>query len=267
MLIDPVAAARSLLEVGYARVRVDSSLMGQVREAFSAGEEFFQLADEVKSAAACPSRLEGYRPFGAEYSETPHRPDLCEFFSVWMANADAPDIRSWASSHRLHAKMLSTLPAYSILGNGVLEALRSRLNPEGQEIDISTTSYVQMNHYRPSASARDLLQDRHEDGHLLTVLKSTAAGLEIEVGGRYEPVSLQDDEFLLLPGSLLTLLTGGLIPPLFHRVRNDGRTTVRQSILHFANPSLTHETKPWIENETNHGLNILAIARSCVGAR
>lgn len=267
MIIDAVAAASSLLDAGYARVRGDGSLMGRIREAFSAGETFFQLAEGVKRAAATPLRLEGYRPFGAEYSETPNRPDLCEFFSVWMRNVDTADIRNWASSHGLHAKMLSTLPAYAVLVNGVLEALRSRLNPEGQEIDTSPTSYVQMNHYRPSASARDFLQDRHEDGHLLTVLKPTAAGLELEVGGRYAPVSLQDDELLLLPGRLLTLLTGGLVRPLFHRVRNDRRTTMRQSMLYFSNPSLTRETRPWIENETNHGLSILAVARSCVGAR
>jgi isopenicillin N synthase-like dioxygenase len=76
-----------------------------------------------------------------------------------------------------------------------------------------------------------------------------------------------DDEFLLVPGSLLTLITGGLIPPLFHRVRNDRSIAVRQSLLYFVNPGLREETVPWIENEGNRGISVRTVALSCIGGR
>jgi hypothetical protein len=87
------ATAQSLIEKGYALLKDDASLMPMVRKAFSEGQEFFRQCDEAKRAASSPSRLEGYRHLGAEFSQTPERPDLCESFSVWCWNATEPEIR------------------------------------------------------------------------------------------------------------------------------------------------------------------------------
>ena len=38
-----------------------------------------------------------------------------------------------------------------------------------------------MNYCLPTPPERDLLQDKHEDGHMVTVLHATAPGLEIYV--------------------------------------------------------------------------------------
>jgi isopenicillin N synthase-like dioxygenase len=261
------AAAQSLIDRGYALLNDDASLMQLVGRVFSEGREFFQQSDETKRAASSSSKLEGYRPFGAEFSQTPERPDLCEFFSVWCWNRTDPEIGVWASRNGLHNAMSSALLAYSTVANNVLEELRRRLKPQGQKIDASEASYLQMNYYRPAVFERELLQDSHEDGHVLTILKATAPGLEIRVADQFSRIDMADDEFLLLPGGILTLMTGGLISPLFHRVRNDRSSAIRQSLLHFTNPSMAEETTPWIENESNRGISIRTTALSCVGAR
>jgi hypothetical protein len=62
--------------------------------------------------------------------------------------------------------------------------------------------------------------------------------LELLVAGKFVTADIRDDELLVLPGSLLTLLTGGVVPPLYHRVRNNRQIKIRQSLLYFVNPSL-----------------------------
>jgi isopenicillin N synthase-like dioxygenase len=261
------AAAHSLVTQGYALVRDETSLMPLVRAAFSEGQGFFDENQEHKLAAASPSKLEGYRPIGTEFSETPEQPDLCESFSVWGWNSAEVEVRAWSTRNRLHGAMTLALPGFAGITNAVLEALRLRLNRKGQKIVASEASYLQINHYRPRHFDREFLQETHEDGHVLTIHKATGSGLEYCAGDHFAPLMTKDNGFLLLPGSLLTLITGGVIPPLFHRVRNDHSSAVRQSLLYFVNPSLVDETAPWIDNHTNRGVSIRSVALSCIGAR
>jgi isopenicillin N synthase-like dioxygenase len=267
MSVDYGAAAQSLIERGFATIQDSGALMRQVRSAFLEGRNFFGESSRTKCAASTASKLEGYRPLGAEFSGTREQPDLCESFSVWGWNGDDPDVRAWATKHKLHQALWSVLPGYSAIANGVLESVRSRINAHGQAFDASQASYVQMNHYRPKAFEREFLQGVHEDGHVLSILTSTAPGLEICIDGQFTPAETTGSALLLLPGSILTLITGGRIAPLYHRVRNDHRTAVRQSLVYFTNPSILVPTVPWIENETNQGVDIRAIAVSCIGAR
>lgn len=261
------AAAQSLIVRGYALLKDETALLPIVRTAFLEGQTFFAHDDEVKLTAATPSRLEGYRPMGAEFSNTPEETDLCEFFSVWHWNQGDAESGAWAAQNSLHAALTSALSGFAGVAVAVLEALRCRLNPLGQKIEPRQASYLQMNHYRPHDFERDFLQGAHEDGHVLTIHKATDRGLEIQLDGRFSSLDIAEDEFLLLPGSLLTLITGGVVPPLFHRVRNDRSTAGRQALLYFVNPSMTVETQPWIEDAINCGVSIRAVAQSCIGAR
>lgn len=261
------AAAQSLIYRGFALLKDEAALMPMVRTALLEAQGFFDQENGAKLAAATPSRLEGYRPIGNEFSETPEQPDLCESFSVWTWNAADDQVRAWSVRNGLHAAMTLALTGFASVANGVLEALRRHVNPDGQELDVSEASYLQINHYRPRDFDREFLQETHEDGHVLTIHKATASGLEIRSGGRFMAQKAADDEFLLLPGSLLTLITGGLVPPLFHRVRNDHSSAVRQSFLYFVNPSMVDETRPWIENDSNRDVSIRSVALSCIGAR
>ena len=260
-------AARSLIDRRYAIVDCDDATVSATDQVFQAGRSFFASVDSQKRHASTLSKLEGYRPLGTEFSISAEHPDLCEVFSVWHWNSEATDVRSWASTNHLHQALTETLPLYGAIVARLLNALREQLNPAGQEINPLEASYIQVNHYTPASHTRRLLQEEHEDGHLITLIKPTSAGLEIRAGDDFEPVTLEANQLIALSGGLLTILTGGTIPPLFHRVRNDSLTTVRQSLIYFANPSISNDTVPWIENESNVGANIRDITRSCIGGR
>jgi isopenicillin N synthase-like dioxygenase len=122
---------------------------------------------------------------------------------------------------------------------------------------VKKASYLQINYYEPAQHSRDMLQDGHEDGHLLTLVTATAPGLEIETADGYRPAELAEDEMLIMPGSLLTLMTGGQIPPLYHRVRNSFRKEPRYSMMYFVNPESDQVLEPWVSNETNAGIDII----------
>ena len=54
------------------------------------------------------------------------------------------------------------------------------------------------------------------------------------------------DEIVIMPGSVLTALSGGKIPPLYHQVRNHGLDD-RQSIMYFVNPEVEAPLYSWID--------------------
>ncbi|QZN98862.1 2OG-Fe(II) oxygenase family protein [Chenggangzhangella methanolivorans] len=128
----------------------------------------------------------------------------------------------------------------------MLDDLRDAVDPEGDRIDAAEFSYLQLNYYRPGRETRDLLQDAHEDGHLLTIVTSRQPGLEFEVDGRFEPANLAPDELLIMPGGILTLMTGGLMQPLVHQVRNVPGLRKRASLMFFVNASVANPPRAWI---------------------
>ena len=54
------------------------------------------------------------------------------------------------------------------------------------------------------------------------------------------------DEIVIMPGSVLTALSGGKIPPLYHQVRNHGLDD-RQSLMYFVNPEVDEPLFSWID--------------------
>jgi isopenicillin N synthase-like dioxygenase len=119
-----------------------------------------------------------------------------------------------------------------------------------------------VNYYEPAQHSRDMLQDGHEDGHLITLVTANSPGLEIQVDGTYVPIEIGPDEMLIMPGSLLTLMTGGAIPPLFHQVKNSRRKDPRYSMMFFVNPEGNQVLEPWIRNETNAHADVIAEANA-----
>ena len=55
------------------------------------------------------------------------------------------------------------------------------------------------------------------------------------------------DEIVIMPGSVLTALSGGKIEPLYHQVRNH-QLDDRQSIMYFVNPEIDEPLFGWIES-------------------
>jgi len=81
---------------------------------------------------------------------------------------------------------------------------------------------------------------------MVTVLHSTAPGLEIYVNDEIQPMLPNHDEVVIMPGSVLTALSGGKIPPLYHQVRNHGLDD-RQSLMYFVNPEVDAPLYGWVD--------------------
>jgi isopenicillin N synthase-like dioxygenase len=95
---------------------------------------------------------------------------------------------------------------------------------------------------------------------LLTLVKANSPGLEIEVDGKYVPAGADGNEIVFMPGSLLSLMTGYKVKPGYHQVRNTRRRDPRSSLLLFVNPETDQKLEPWIRNESNAGIDIIARA-------
>lgn len=250
------AAATQLLTDGYAKVTMGDELADQVSKIFEAAEGFFSRPTSEKASYAAPNILEGYRQLGIEYSKSKDRPDLNESFSTWLKNVSLPTIQQWGATNNLHRSMTEALQAYSDVTNKLLNQVRLALNPEASPLTVGDISYLQLNYYQPGQHARDYLQDEHEDGHLLTIVKPTAPGLEVKVKGAYHQLEVSPTEFLVMPGSILSLFTGGRIPPLYHRVRKHANVSVRKSLMFFVNPSMDVAHEPWMISEANKNVDI-----------
>lgn len=239
------SAAETILHSGYAVVRAGGLARAGLDETFDEADRFFARDDFEKASFSRPEILEGYRGFGAEFSDHEDRPDLNETFSFVPRNQSRPDVAAWRAVNPLHDALRRIAPFYCELADGVLRRIRDEFDPDGDLVASEEFSYLQLNYYRPRNESRDLLQDAHEDGHLLTMVASRQPGLEFEVDGRFEPASLAPDELLVMPGGILTLMTGGRVRPLVHRVRNVPGLRRRASLMFFVNASVTNPPRAW----------------------
>lgn len=253
--------ARELIQNGFAKVRLNPEEINTILSVFGSADQFFARSKSEKGQYRFKGDVEGYREIGAEYSVSEDRPDLNEAFGLVLGNVPATFGQGWAENNELYRSLLDVSRFYAPKINDLFEELRLQLNPEGAALELGETSYLQVNYYRPSTETRDFLQDHHEDGHLLTVVKALEPGLEIRPGDQFEPVLLEEDEILLMPGSLLSIMTGGDIPALWHRVRNTHSQHNRASMMFFVNPDLQNPPRPW---KTNMSQASADLASACV---
>jgi isopenicillin N synthase-like dioxygenase len=252
----------ALIESGHAKLRIGRQARRQIDRTLEIAQEFYAKPLAEKRQFAAPAFVEGYRDIGLEYSARPDRPDLTESFSLWNRNRHRAEMQAWNATCAIHAELRRTIDALSPLVGDLFQAMADRWAPGDSGPRFELASYIQLNYYEPAQHRRDMLQDGHEDGHLVTLVTATGPGLEMEVNGRYIPVELADDEMLIMPGSLLALMTGNLIPPLYHRVRNSFRKEPRYSLMYFVNPEIDQNLDPWVLNETNAGIDIVAEANA-----
>jgi isopenicillin N synthase-like dioxygenase len=238
-------AASELLDRGSVIVKADEGLVKNLDEVFSSAGNFFALSPREKMRYERPDILEGYRRYGAEYSGLRNRPDLNETYAMVLGNTAHKDIAVWPTTNPLHRALRAAAPRYVALVGGLLDEIRREINPRGDRVSTAALSYFQLNHYLPRFETRTFLQDTHEDGHLLTVVTSRQPGLEAEIDGCFQQINFRDDELMVMPGSILTLMTGGRIKPLPHRVRNVRSVPVRSSLMFFANAPVAGAPRAW----------------------
>ena len=242
---------------GFARIPLTDALARKIDRIYGLGEEFFVRSEAEKQSYSMQSFVEGYRELGPEYSQVPERPDLTESFSAWNRNRGRPEVEEAVAGLELHRALREVSDEMSLLVRGIFRAMADTWAPGSPELGFYRGTYVQLNYYEPARHSAELLQDPHEDAHLLTLVKANAPGLEIEVDGTYVPAGADGNEILFMPGSLLSLMTGYKIKPGYHQVRNTHRRDPRSSLLLFVNPEIDQKLEPWIRNESNAGIDII----------
>lgn len=254
---DYAAFVRQFEEKGFARIPVTDALARDIERVYGLGSVFFKRPEAEKQLYSMQSYVEGYRELGPEYSQVPERPDLTESFSAWNRNRGKPEVEEAVAGCELHRALREVSDQMSQLARGLFAAMRDTWAPGDPELGFYRGTYVQINYYEPSQHSAEMLQDSHEDAHLLTLVKANAPGLEIEVDGTFVPADADRSEIVVMPGSLLTLMTGGRIKPMYHQVRNTRRRDPRCSLMLFVNPEIDQKLQPWIKNETNAGIDII----------
>ncbi|MFE4332884.1 hypothetical protein ACFRQM_26735 [Streptomyces sp. NPDC056831] len=225
----------------------------------TAATDFFAQDEAVKHTHGSDDFTYGFRPHGRQYSVSPDRPDMNESFTYWADNPatvphhDEPTVASFLQALRDYWAVAAAIT------ENVLAGLAAHYGHETHvALPFQDYSYLEINWYHPSD--RELLQDRHEDGHLLTLAISDGPGLEIETDGRMSPVPVHDGQLLAMPGSLLTAMTGCDIPPLYHQVRNH-RLPQRLTALFLANPPLDRPVPSFVSRK-GQAIDIAQLART-----
>ncbi|MCX4784007.1 hypothetical protein [Streptomyces sp. NBC_01264] len=250
--------ARDLLDRGHATIPLPAADAEALAELRTHAARFFSQDEETKLRHGSGDFNFGYRPYGRQYSVSPERPDMNSSFTYW-ANDPARVPGHEADSV---APFLKALGAYwRVAADAADQVLTGLADHFGYRDDLQfrTSSYLEINWYLREPE-RDLLQDRHEDGHLFTLATSDGPGLEIETDGEMKQAAVGDGRLLVMPGSVLTAMTAGRIPPLYHQVRNH-QLERRITTLFLVNPRLDRNISPYT-TEGGEAVDVAALART-----
>jgi isopenicillin N synthase-like dioxygenase len=252
--------ADALLSSRYARVQLSHAELDAIDVVRSAAAEFFARVEAGKLRHSGDDGLYGYRPYGMQFSDDPNLPDECESFAYWG------DDRTLIPAHEEVVGLCGALSAYRAIAAAITAATLSQLAAHycyRTELNFGPASYIEINSYGRPAD-RELLQTRHEDGHLISLVVPNKPGLEIEIDGQMRDAWSSGGEMLVMPGSVLTVMTGGEIQPLYHQVRNY-RFDQRTAVLYFANTPMQPGTvEPYVRNDGNARTDVATLCRqSC----
>lgn len=217
-------------------------------------KEFFNLEMNEKKKYSFENTTSGYRDIGMEYSSIISNPDLNQSFSFRAIDkkllSSFDEIKNFKSTAYKIQEQLDEV-AQKIIAD------ISREFGHKDVIPTNLNSWLQVNFYQPFNKNREFLQDSHEDGHIITLATATRKGLEYKTKNGYvENNIVEIEDFLVMPGELLSLLTGNKIKSLFHRVKCHKDVKERFSIMYFVNPNERHHIPPWIKNDFNKNINI-----------
>jgi isopenicillin N synthase-like dioxygenase len=240
-----------ILAEGYATARLDASDADRLAVLYQQATKFFALDAETRLRYSVPSRTTGYRPHGYAHSGYADKPDQNDSFLYWPQASKLPPndggITGFLAAYEDYRQVAARITAE------LIDALRKRYG-SGGATPFQKASVAQINSYG-EPSDEELLQQPHEDADFLTVIWSDAPGLEAVFGERTLPLNFRSDEVAIMPGSVMTVMTGGEIQPLFHLVRNHGITD-RKSIMYFVSPDTESPIEPFVVTDYNRMTDI-----------
>jgi isopenicillin N synthase-like dioxygenase len=255
-------------EVGFARIQLDQEQARLLAALYDQTMVFSRRDSARKALHQSPKLNNGYRPLGAAHAGDPGAVDFNDSFLFWGERSGDSIPESG-----LIRPLLTALEDYR---RDVCVVLMSRLVAElcehygkGEEsvstLPFEATSVLQFNSFH-TPTERELLQTRHEDGVVATVIWTSAPGLEIFHNDMVMPLTPAPDEVFIMPGGILAAMTGGEIPPLFHQARNQRFSSPgaydaeRKSIMYFSNFDPSDRTiEPFVRNENNRDTDIGAM--------
>jgi isopenicillin N synthase-like dioxygenase len=242
---------RQILTKGFGTVHLDPTDARTLSRLYESAMQFFAMDTSAKLRHSTPRRNVGYRPYGQVYVHSPERPDLNDSFLYWT------NTRARLQHRQEIGLFLERLDAYQSVTAGIVRDLVREMRAHygyDHDLPFEDASFIQVNSF-PAEPERELLQDPHEDAVFLTLIWTSAEGLEVMANGTTVPVTFRPDELLAMPGSVLTDMTGGEIQPLYHQARNFGHAG-RKSIMYFVSPEVDDDIKPFVVTDHNRGIDI-----------
>lgn len=240
-----------ILAEGYATVRLDPSDAERLAALCREAGEFFARDTEAKLRHSTPNLGTGYRPHGSAHSGYADKPDQNDSFLYWLPSYKTPpndgEIAAFLAANEAYRQVVARITAE------LIESLRERYDSDA-ETPFEEASVLQINSYA-EPSDEPLLQQAHEDADFLTVIWASEPGLELVIDGEPLPMDFRPDEVAIMPGSVMTAMTGGEVRPMDHLVRNH-RTVGRKSIMYFVSPDVDSPIKPFIVNDYNRSMDI-----------
>lgn len=240
-----------ILTEGYATVRLDPSDAERLATLYRESSEFFARDAETKRRYSTPNLGTGYRPHGAAHSGYAEKPDQNDSFLYWTPSVKTPpnegEIAGFLTAYEAYRQVVARITAQ------LIEELRKRYDSDA-EAPFERASVLQINSYA-ELSDEELLQQPHEDADFLTVIWASEPGLGLVIDGVELPMDFPADEVAIMPGSVMTAMTGGEIRPQDHLVRNH-RTVGRKSIMYFVSPEVDSPIEPFVVNDFNRSMDI-----------
>ncbi len=244
---------------GLLRVRLDESTREAIDAVFGAAYSFFRATSEEKALNKLPEDG-GYRPYGIEYSGSPDVLDQIESFTASDRTRSLTDLLPVASAQSLHRRMLRAFDVLEDLAETLTISLAETVSGGSYREKIRGAmrrwSRLQVSYARPAEIRTGLITETHEDGVLMTLVCATCPGFEVQTpDGRFTPLTTASGEVLAMAGEITWLLSGGKIPPVYHRVRPAGEYTERLALI-FLGDIHPRLCEPWVKNELNANVDI-----------
>jgi len=247
--IDYEKCAQELIDHGYSLLPIPEYIQ---RDFWEAVELYPSISKQNKDEFSYPDRTDGFMPFGMEYASTSGKVDLCERFCYRVKYRSDHRHHPFAS-HQFYRHVVDFESGLSAISERILESIQRKFSIL-EPIETRSSSYLQFCAYSKEYrnDDREYLQDRHEDGHLITFVKATRDGLVIFPNGERQRVNLADDEIIVFTGSLLTELSDNAIPFMEHAVLNGTVQVERSSLVYFVIPELKRKYTSFIERRDIH---------------
>jgi hypothetical protein len=228
----PSRHAENIIRSGYSIIDLNNSMSSD----FSTIQRAFMgINDEDKKSFSFPLRTDGFMPMGLSFARDREKIDLNETFWYWPRFCDEH------KKHRFHKhELYSTMSNYEKEVSNIAQRIMNdicKIYGYPERPSIRDHSYLQFNCYREDLRLphRRYLQDKHEDGHIITVIKPNAPGLVLFIGNMEYLVELSPNQAIVVAGSLLTELSEGDIEPMYHAVLNLTLPAARASLVYNVN--------------------------------